>query len=79
MKMQESEYKKPPTAAPKNVDMHAGIQDKISKTLLLQVSTKLLSFVLNIFTARLATKEMYGYANVTLQFYYALILFFMKE
>jgi oligosaccharide translocation protein RFT1 len=33
----------------------------------------------NIFIARLATKEIYGYANVTLQFYYSLILFFMKE
>ena len=34
---------------------------------------------MNIFIARLAAKEIYGYANVTLHFYYSLILFFMKE
>mmetsp|Transcript_19828 Transcript_19828/g.19455 ORF Transcript_19828/g.19455 Transcript_19828/m.19455 type:complete len:122 (+) Transcript_19828:107-472(+) len=45
----------------------------------MQVGSKILSFVINVLTARIVNKDLYGYANVTLQFYYAFILFFLKE
>ena len=64
---------------PSGIPSPQNLQKKISKTLVLQVTSKLLSFVFNIFTARLVSKEIYGYANVTLQFYYTMVLFFMKE
>ena len=60
-------------------EMNIDVGKKISKTLILQVWSKLLSFVFNVLAARHASKDVYGYSNVTLQFYYTFILFFMKE
>ena len=61
----------------KNININVG--KKITKTLILQVVSKMLSFVFNVLAARFVSKEVYGYSNVTLQFYYTFILFFIKE
>ena len=61
-------------------------QDMIQKSMknagflmIVQIFSKIMTFSLNFFVARIVSKEIYGYANIQMQLFNSLILWFSKE
>ena len=44
-----------------------------------QIFAKLVTFPVNFLTARIVSKDVYGYASIQMQLYLTFILFFQKE
>ena len=47
--------------------------------MLVQIFSKIMTFSLNFLVARIVVPEVYGYANIQLQLFGSLILWFLKE
>jgi oligosaccharide translocation protein RFT1 len=47
--------------------------------MLVQVFSKIMTFTLNFLVARIVVPEVYGYANIQLQLYGSIVLWFLKE
>ena len=59
--------------------MQAKSLQNIGIMMMVQIFAKIVNFSMNFFVARIVSKEVYGYANIQLQLFDAVILWFSKE
>ena len=60
-------------------DIAAKSAKNVGVLVFVQVFQNIITFVLNLLIARIVAKEVFGYANIQMQLYISLVLWFAKE